>query len=361
MDAVTDSDVPHDRIYRGLFRACGGYLDTATYGLPPRVALDAMAASLESWGRGEPTAADYDVVFNEARGLFAELVGVPESDVALGSQTSSLVSVIASSLRPGSEVLMVDGDFSSLCFPFLVAARHGGINVRFTTLDKLADDVRDVTDLVAVSAVQSKDGRVADLEGLAAAATAAGARVLVDATQAVGWLPMDASWFDYTVTSAYKWLLAPRGTAFFTATPAARARQIPSAAGWYAGEDIWSSIYGPSMELASTARRFDVSPAWLAWEGAVPSLQLVRDIGPSAIHRHDVHLANQFRAGMGLLPEDSPIVAIEMHEQCAASLRQRGLRTSIRDGRLRLSFHLYNTLDDVHRAVEAIAGCQCEN
>ena len=45
-------------------------------------------------------------------------------------------------------------------------------------------------DLVAVSAVQSADGAVIDLEKLGAAARAAGAQVLLDVSQAAGWQPM---------------------------------------------------------------------------------------------------------------------------------------------------------------------------
>lgn len=72
--------------------------------------------------------------------------------------------------------------------------------------------------LVAVSAVQSADGRVADLDALHAASRAAGARVL-DTTQAVGWLPVNASRFACTARGGYKWLLSPRGTAYFTINP----------------------------------------------------------------------------------------------------------------------------------------------
>ena len=47
--------------------------------------------------------------------------------------------------------------------------------------------------------MQSADGRVADLDAIAAAAAARGALTLIDATQACGWLPFDAARFDYVV------------------------------------------------------------------------------------------------------------------------------------------------------------------
>ena len=51
---------------------------------------------------------------------------------------------------------------------------------------------------------------------------------LIDSTQASGWLPLDAGRFDYVACSGYKWLLGPRGTAFFFVAPDA-AEQLRAA------------------------------------------------------------------------------------------------------------------------------------
>jgi selenocysteine lyase/cysteine desulfurase len=137
--------------------------------------------------------------------------------------------------------------------------------------------------------------------------------------------------------------------------PAMLERIRPQAAGWYAGDDIWTSIYGTPLRLATTARRLDVSPAWLCWVGAVPSLELLAGVGVETIRAHDVGLADRVRAPLGLAPEPSPIVRVEApgaEERLAAA----GLRASTRAGAARLSFHLYNTVQDADRAAEALAG-----
>ena len=74
----------------------------------------------------------------------------------------------------------------------------------------------------------------------------------------------------------------------------------PLYAGWYAGDDPWTSIYGPPLRLAEDARRLDISPAWLAWAGTVPALELLAEVGIAAIHRHDLGLANALRDRLGL-------------------------------------------------------------
>jgi hypothetical protein len=92
-------------------------------------------------------------------------------------------------------------------------------------------------------------GLPAHLDALDAASRAAGTQVLLDTTQAVGWLPVGASRFAYTACAGYKWLLSPRGTAYFTINPALIGDLTPHHAGWYADDDPWSSIYGGPLRL----------------------------------------------------------------------------------------------------------------
>lgn len=172
----------------------------------------------------------------------------------------------------------------------------------------LEDGFRGRADLVAVSAVQSCDGRVADLDAILAAAREAGARVLVDTTQASGWLPVDCAPLDYVVCGAYKWLLAPRGTAFLAVRPDSAEQLRPLAVGWYAGDDPWTSIYGTPLRLAADARRFDVSPAWFSWAGAADALELLAALDRETVRAHNVGLADAFLAGLGLVPQGSAIV-----------------------------------------------------
>jgi selenocysteine lyase/cysteine desulfurase len=327
------------------------YLDSATYGLPLSSALNELTRQTAAWAAGtyDPLACGDAVT--RARGAFARMHGVPISDVAIGHQVSPLVAVVAGSLPRGARVLAVEGDFTSLLFPFLAA----GCELRTVALEQIADAIDDRTDLVAVSAVQSANGRVADLEALASAAGHHGALTLVDATQACGWLPLDASRFSVLVAGGYKWLCHPRGTAFMTVAPELRERLVPLAAGWYAGENPWDTCYGTPLRLAADARRFDVSPAWFNWHMAATALEAFEQLGITQIHEHDLTLSGQLRAGLGLEPQASAIVSFEAEDGTAERLAQAGVKASVRAGRVRLSCHLYNTAQDIDRALEALS------
>jgi selenocysteine lyase/cysteine desulfurase len=337
------------------FEGDGPYLDTATMGLPPRRTVDALGRTVDEWRRGRTDARRFDDLVEASRDAYGRLVAVEPSWVATGSQVSAFVGLVAASLPEGSEVLVAAGDFTSVLFPFLARADHG-IRVREVPLEAIADHVTAATTLVAVSAVQSADGRVADLEALGEACAATGTRTLVDTTQATGWLPVEASRFSYTTGGGYKWLLAPRGTAFLTVRPELVADLLPVAAGWYAGEDRWSSIYGSPLRLAREARRFDLSPAWLSWVGQAASLQLLLELGVEALHGHATRLARRFCEAVELPFAGSAIVSASADEQVPTLLLEAGIRAATRAGRLRLSFHVSTTDADVDHAARTLRG-----
>jgi selenocysteine lyase/cysteine desulfurase len=339
-------------VLRSAFRPTGVYLDSATYGLPPAAALDEFVAVTAAWASGRYDPLSCDEAVARARGSFARLHGVQAADVAIGHQVSPLVGLVAGSLPRGARVLAPEGDFTSLLFPFLAA----GCAVETVALEQVAEAIDSRTHLVAVSAVQSADGRLADLDAIAAAAAHHGALTLINATQACGWLPLNAARFDVLLAGGYKWLCHPRGTAFMTVAERMRDRLHTPAAGWYAGEHPWETCYGTPLRLAADARRFDVSPAWLNWHAAAATLELFEATGIERVHEHDVTLANELRVGLGLEPGDSAIVSLAAGQAAGARLARAGVKASVRAGRVRLSCHLYNDESDIARALEALSG-----
>jgi selenocysteine lyase/cysteine desulfurase len=106
-------------------------------------------------------------------------------------------------------------------------------------------------------------------------------------------------------SNLFPWLAAPD-------VEQLRERLTPYAAGWYAGEDVHASYYGPPLRLATSARRFDISPAWFSYVGAAPALELIEEIGVAAIQAHNVRLANRFLAGLEQPPGNSAIVTVDV-------------------------------------------------
>ncbi len=77
-------------------------------------------------------------------------------------------------------------------------------------------------------------------------------------------------------------------------------------------------------------------------------------VGSAALHEHGVGLANRFRAALDLPAGDSAIVSLPLEPGAQERLEEANIAASVRAGRLRLAFHVNNTVDDVERVVAAL-------
>ncbi|WP_205857570.1 aminotransferase class V-fold PLP-dependent enzyme, partial [Phytoactinopolyspora endophytica] len=157
-----------------FFRPEPGWLNTASYGLPPNPAWDALQAALDEWRGGRTSWKGWGETTGRAREAFARIVGVSPSDVSVGAQVSQLLGMVASSMPDGTRVVVPEEEFTSNLFPWLVQERRG-FDIRAVPTADLAHSITDDTDVVAFSLVQSATGEIADVDAVVAAAEAAGA------------------------------------------------------------------------------------------------------------------------------------------------------------------------------------------
>lgn len=329
------------------------YLDSATMGLCPATAASEMKASIDAIVAGTCNAIAFDDNIERSRVAFSSITGSPKDWVSIVPMVSIATAVLSSHLTPGQRVLIAEEDFTSVLFP-LLQAQQRGVDVRVVPLEQLLDAIDSSIDWVAVSAVQSKDGRVLDLDALASTCNQHGVKSYVDLTQAAGWLEINVKRFDITACGGYKWLLCPRGAGFMTVKPELWEDIPPVAPGWYAGELPWESIYGGPLRLASNARRYDISPAWLCWVGAAEALELIAAVGVTSIEQHNTTLAAHFCDGLGLPNPGSAIASVQLSEQQVQAAKRAGVVFSERGGSSRFSFHLYNKIDEVDLCLEAL-------
>ena len=268
--------------------------------------------------------------------------------MAVGASASALAGLVAASMPAGTRVLVPDIEFTSTLFPFMA---QPGLEVRTVPPAELAGAIDADTDVVAFSVVQMSTGEVADVDAVLAAAADHDALTVADASQAAGWLPLDATRFDFLYAIGYKWLISPRGTAWMAIAPERLEALVPAAANWFASGEPYDAFIGPPLRLTDDARRLDTSPAWFSWVGALPALELLEQVGIDAIHAHDVSLANRFRAGLGLPPGDSAIVTVPGDLE---ALRAAGVQAAAPGGKVRIGFHLYNDEEDADRAADVL-------
>jgi selenocysteine lyase/cysteine desulfurase len=345
---------------RSLFKPAPGliYLDTATYGLPPLPTIEVMSRALAAWQAGTANwIEDWDQPADRCRDDFAQLIGTDAANIAFIPAASVGAGVVAVSLKKGQEVVVPNDEFTSTLYPVLVAAWRGA-KVREVAFEDLADSIRTGTRLVAFSLVQMQTGKTADLAAICERAADVGAEVFVDATQAVPFVEIAdlLPRIDYLVCAGYKHLLSPRGTAYFYVRPDRWDGLEAHNANWRAADQPFNRYFGGPLSLSATAARFDVSRAWMPWLGASESTRLLASWKQSGLFEGVRALADRLAEGTNLPRPGSSLVCvpIEGAEKARDSLREAGIKASVRGTSIRFSPHVYNTEADIDRAIEAI-------
>jgi selenocysteine lyase/cysteine desulfurase len=333
------------------------YLDSATYGLPPRPTVAAMHQAIDAWQAGTADwVRAWDTRGEACRAAFGALISVAPDCVALVPSVSVGVGTIAASLTDRDEVVISDDEFTSVLFPFLVAARERGVRVRRVAFDEIADNVSSGTTLVAFSLIQSQSGRAARQADILDAARRVGAHTLVDATHALPFVAVDPR-ADFVVCAAYKHLLSPRGVAFMAVARQRWDDLTPWLANWRSSSDPYRVYYGGQLDVASNAARFDVSLAWFAWAGAAVSLELLAEWQSRCILQEPVVLARRLASQLGLQEPTGTLVSVPVEdaEAVRAELASANIRAAVRAGSVRLSTHVYNTSEQIDRAAQSLA------
>ncbi len=346
------------------------YLDTAAEGLPPRSFADGMQAYVRDKNLGTPGRARLHEVEREVTASAARLLGAPPEDVVLLPNASEALNLLANSphWRPG-EVLISDLEFPSNVAPWLRLRPMGvSLNVIPTergsvSLDDYLSRFTSATRLVSVSLVSYKSGtRIPFLQELSEEVHRRGALLCVDATQALGRVPVSVEGVDFLVSSSYKWMLGSHGLAVVYAAPELREQLCEATSGWYSNKNLFS----PNRFEAFSHK--EGAAALMAGMPNFPGIYALREglntilaEGPDRIDATLKPMVRDLRQGLAergyeLLTPAGPefasgIVSFthENPEWLGAALARERVIVWAGDGRVRVSVHLYNTPSDIER------------
>ncbi|MGI9626038.1 MAG: aminotransferase class V-fold PLP-dependent enzyme [Longimicrobiales bacterium] len=343
--------------------------------------LEAAQAFLRSW---ETTGMDWDAWLNEveaARTSFARMIGADARDVAVFSSVSHATAAVASALEFGggrNRIVLTDAEFPTVGHVWGWQERRGaeltwaspaGDGTDATpVVEALDSDVR----LLSIAHGHYETGALLPLEALVQAAHEVGALAFVDAYQTMGTRTIDvrASEVDFLACGALKYLMGVAGIAFLYVRPGLSERLEPETTGWFGRTDPFA--FDPkTLDWADGARRFDsgtppLLPAYIARAG----LDYVLDIGVDPVAEWTTHLGavaiGQAEAlGLRLLGPTDPAARscntafdcgdVEGHS-VEKQLRTAGFVVSARGRAIRLAPHGHNSVEDMERAVQAVAG-----
>jgi cysteine desulfurase/selenocysteine lyase len=368
----------------------GIYFETSAWGLVPSDSRAALTRCLDLQINGEFDKDRAGEVVDRVRGKFASLIRAREhSEIAIVKNVSEGVNAITASIqwRPGDNaVICSDVDHPNCIYALYTVRDRIGINIRAVPAHDYRLPVEEViaatderTRLVLAPSVPFSTGMRTDLRALGRACRERGVPFFVDGAQSVGALDMnvEADCISALAVASSKYLCGPHGFGFLyvrrdwaeTLQPAYMARYSVDLGSLHEGDGG-----GERYRLKSGALRFDVgSYNYLAASAVEVSLDLLLSCGTRAIEEHVLSLSHRFARelqalGLPLLarepgPHLSQVVLVggaaghydrskleKLHEY----LKRNAVKLSLRRGRLRFSFHFYNTEEEVTRVVSMI-------
>ena len=370
---LTDKQIQNIRSRFSIFRR-KIYLNSCSQG----PLSDAVQAGLEnfisSWHeQGSP----WELWVNryeEARTAFAQLINASPDEVAIVTSASAGINSIASALSFQERKKVVMGEFE---FPTMghiwLAQRARGAEVKFVgaegncipavNYEKMVDRH---TLLVPLTHVCFKNGFRSEVNAITQIAHRSGALVMLDDYQDCGTRSIDVKGMglDFFVTGTLKYLLGPPGLAFMYVRKRLISSLVPTLTGWFAQTNPFA--YDPqTIDLSPTARRFESgTPSVPNVYGAVPGFELLREIGMENVASHIKSLAQSLLhsavdlGNRAKTPADSagPLVVLPSKDSTllVQKLEENGIVASNRYDGLRISFHVYNTMEDVKAVVEVL-------
>ena len=350
------------------------YLNTCSQGALSDAVEDGLNEYIASWHEQGSPWEMWVERYEAARVAFAEFIHASPDEVAIVTSVSAGVNGVASALdfRERNKVVMGEFEFPTMGQIWLGQrirgadvhfARAEGNSIPAANYEELIDRKTLIVPLTHVCFKNGFRTHVADIEKMA---HAAGALVILDDYQDCGTRPIDvkAMNLDFYVAGTLKYLLGPPGLAFLYVRKQLIPSLSPTVTGWFGQTNPFA--YNPQhFELSPTARRFESgSPPVPNVYGAMPGFQMLREIGMENVARHVERLTQSLLKAARELgisaktPPDSrgPLVVLQCNDsaELLKRLLQNGIVASNRFDGLRISFHVYNTLDDVNAVIEVL-------
>jgi selenocysteine lyase/cysteine desulfurase len=355
------------------------YLNSCSQGALSDAVEAALQAHIRAWHEQGSPWDSWVEQYETARTRFAHFIGAVPEEVAVLTSASAGINSVASALDFGKRRKVVMGEFE---FPTMgqiwLAQQCRGADIQFLAAeaDEISPDaycraIDDQTLIVPLTQVCFSNGFRSEIPAIVRQAHQHGAFVMLDGYQDCGTRPIDvkALAVDFYVTGALKYLLNASGIAFLYVRRELIGSLTPTITGWFAQQNPFAFDV-KHFTPATTARRFETGSPPLPHVYAVPAaLDMLAAMGLENIAAHIAGLTGLLIEGARDLkirlktPADSvgPLVVLQMKDSDAMvkKLAEHDIVASNRMDGLRISFHLYNTLQDVNAVLKVLKDNLC--
>lgn len=285
------------------------YLDNAATSWPkPASVLDAvnkcMLESMANPGRGSHRmAVKASRVLFDARRQLAKLFKVMNpNDVAFTLNTTHALNLaIQGWLKPGDHVVSTSIEHNSVRRPLEALKRKIGIQVTYVptdergnlSLDAISAAITNNTTLIAATHSSNLLGSIVDIQGLGLIAKKHGVKLLVDAAQSAGTLPIDVDAMDIDMLAfpGHKGLYGPQGTGGIYIDPELELEPLIQGGTGSKSEAPEQPTIRPDRYEAGTPNTMGIA-------GLAEGVKFVLKETPERIQAHELSLVHEMMEGL---------------------------------------------------------------
>jgi len=308
--------------------------------------------------------------------MLGDFLGVSKTEIGITRNTSESNSTVVNSLdlKPGDEVLIWDQNHPSAGYTFEQRAKRYGFTVKRLKLpvkpasqseliDLFSKSITNKTRVLAFSHISNLSGIALPAKELCAVAKSKNVLSLVDGAQSFGLLELDLKdvGCDFYTASTHKWLMGPLENGILYVKQEHFDKIWPSVigGGW---KDGTATV---DEKICVLGQRNDASPV------ALPAIiEFHNTIGKSNISKRVVQLNSYLKEQIrNKIPKaefitplstdlSAGIVVVNLPGKEPGSIYQdlytKYGSAGAKVGGVRLSPHVYNTLEDMDRIVDAL-------
>jgi selenocysteine lyase/cysteine desulfurase len=312
----------------------------------------------------------------DLRGRVATFLNTTPREMALLPSTSTALAAVTESVRPEgrTKVVCTELDFPTLAYQWAVKPEFELVVLRSPDgiridPEQFAEAVDERTLFLATSHVFFTTGYEQDLGALADIARSAGALSLIDGYQGAGQvaLSLPETGVDFYTTGPLKWLCGGPGLAYLYVRDELVERLEPRLTSWFATERQFDfDLEG--FEYRHDARRFELgTPALPTVHTALGGQEIIDEVGFDAILERNAMLTARLIEVAGdrgfelrlAEPEHRTSIVMVRHDNPSGAVKHLAANDVIvdyRPGYVRFSPHFYNTVEEVDRSIEVLAG-----
>jgi len=361
------------------------YFNTAYFGPIPQSAKPKIEAALSV--EMDPSFFPYSKwksIPDIIREKIATLLNCPADNICHSTSVGDINNLVANGFefQEGDRIAAINQDYPSNILPWMVAEKntHATFDLlnlgdqNLPTVEWLQQNLSPKTKIFCVSYVTFETGKKVDILGIGKYLRDQDILFCVDVTQALGGMVISEEqlkYIDVLSCATYKWMLGPYGHAFAYFSDRALEKVRQTTGNWIVSPNSKHAhnLLNYTTDTLPGARMYDrgQSPNMLLMSCLEGSLDLLNNLGLENIEAHNKSLRDHFLSNYPKkkfeliaplenlgnilsLKTKSLDIALEVEK----NLKNKNIDVSVRQGNIRLSFHLFNTIEQVDILVDAL-------